>query len=157
MSLFALNLLLAVTWALATGSLSERNLVLGFVVGLFVLQLVGSAVGDARYGARLFRILALATIFLKELLVSSVRVALSVLSPRLTMEPAVIAVPLDVDSDAEITLLANLISLTPGTLSIDVAEDRSCIYVHAMYGGDPDQLAEEIKRTFERRIREAFR
>jgi len=157
MSLFALNLILAFTWALATGSLSERNLVLGFVVGLVVLQLVGSAVGDARYGARLFRIAALATIFLKELLVSSVRVAISVLSPRLTMEPAVIAVPLDVDSDAEITLLANLISLTPGTLSIDVAEDRSCIYVHAMYGGDPDQLAEEIKHTFERRIREAFR
>jgi multicomponent Na+:H+ antiporter subunit E len=157
MSLFALNLILAFTWALATGSLSERNLVLGFVVGLVVLQLVGSAVGDARYGTRLFRIAALATIFLKELLVSSVRVAMSVLSPRLTMEPAVIAVPLDVDSDAEITLLANLISLTPGTLSIDVAEDRSCIYVHAMYGGDPDELAREIKDTFERRIREAFR
>lgn len=157
MSLFALNLILAFTWALATGSLSERNLVLGFVVGLVVLQLVGPAVGDARYGTRLFRIAALATIFLKELLVSSVRVAISVLSPRLTMEPAVIAVPLDVDSDAEITLLANLISLTPGTLSIDVAEDRSCIYVHAMYGGDPDQLAQEIKDTFERRIREAFR
>jgi multicomponent Na+:H+ antiporter subunit E len=157
MSLFALNLILAVTWALATGSLSERNLALGFVVGLIVLQLVGTAVGDARYGARLFRILALAATFLKELLVSSVRVAASVLAPRLTMEPAVIAVPLDLKSDAEITLLANLISLTPGTLSIDVAADRSCIYVHAMYGGDPDQLAEEIKHTFERRIREAFR
>jgi multicomponent Na+:H+ antiporter subunit E len=157
MSLFALNLILAVTWALATGSLSERNLALGFVVGLVVLQLVGSAVGDARYGARLFRILGLAVTFLKELLVSSVRVAASVLSPRLTFEPAVIAVPLDLESDAEITLLANLISLTPGTLSIDVAADRSCIYVHAMYGGDPEQLADEIKRTFERRIREAFR
>ena len=157
MSLFALNLLLAVTWALATGSLSERNLILGFFVGLGVLQIVGAAVGDARYGVRLWRIVGLILTFLKELLVSSVRVAASVLTPRLTMKPAVIAVPLDLEGDAEITLLANLISLTPGTLSIDVAADRSCLYVHAMYGGDPEQLAEEIKSTFERRIREAFR
>lgn len=157
MSLFALNLLLAVTWALATGSLSERNLILGFFVGLIVLQFVGTAVGDGRYAIRLWRFLALAGIFLRELLLSSVRVAASVVTPRLTMKPAVIAVPLDVTSDVEITLLANLITLTPGTLTIDVAADRSCLYVHAMYGGDPDQMAREIKDTFERRIREAFR
>lgn len=157
MSLFALNLMLAFTWALATGSLSERNLVLGFFVGLIVLQFVGRAVGDDRYAIRLWRFLALAGIFLRELLRSSVRVAASVVTPRLTMKPAVIAVPLDVTSDVEITLLANLITLTPGTLTIDVAADRSCLYVHAMYGGNPDQMAQEIKDTFERRIREAFR
>lgn len=157
MNLFALNLLLAVAWALATGSLSERNLALGFVVGLVVLHLVGSAVGDPRYVVRLWRWLTLLATFLKELLVSSFRVAVSVVTPRLTMKPAVIAVPLDVTSDVEITLLANLISLTPGTLTIDVAADRSCLYVHAMYGGDPEQLAREIKDTFERRIREALR
>lgn len=157
MSLFAVNLMLAVTWALATGSMSERNLILGFFVGVFVLQFVGSAFGDARYAIRLWRIVSLAVIFLRELLVSSFRVAVSVVAPQLTMKPAVIAVPLDVTSDFEITLLANLITLTPGTLTIDVAEDRSCLYVHAMYGGDPDQLAKEIKDTFEHRIQEAFR
>lgn len=157
MNLFALNLLLAFTWALATGSLSEPNLVLGFVVGMAILQVVGSAVGDGRYVVRMIRIVLLAATFLKELLVSSVRVAIDVLRPHLRMRPAVIAVPLDLKSDAEITLLANLISLTPGTLTIDVANDRSCLYVHAMYGGDPDQMAAAIKATFERRIEEVFR
>jgi len=156
-SLFALNLILAFVWALATGSLSELNLAFGFLVGIVVLHFVGGAVGDPRYAVRLVRIVGLLLTFLKELVVSSFRVALDVLRPELRMKPAVIAVPLDLDSDAEITLLANLISLTPGTLSIDVAEDKSCIYVHAMYGGDPDALAADIKRTFERRIREAFR
>lgn len=157
MSLFALNLLLAVTWALATGSLSEVNLAVGFVIGIVVLHFVGGAVGDARYALRLFRIVNLVLYFLYALAMSSVRVALDVLRPTLRMEPAVIAVPLDVSSDAEITLLANLISLTPGTLSIDVARDKSVLYVHAMYGGDPEALAAEIKRTFERRILEVFR
>lgn len=156
MSLFSLNLILAFIWALATGSLSELNLVIGFLVGMVVLHFVGAAVGDRRYVVRLFRIVGLIAYFLYELVLSSVRVALDVLRPELRMKPAVIAVPLDIESDAEITLLANLISLTPGTLSIDVADDRSCLYVHAMYGGEPDALASEIKRTFERRIREAF-
>lgn len=157
MSLFALNLILAVVWALATGSLSELNLAIGFVVGMAVLHVVGAAVGDSRYVVRLVRLVGLALYFLYELALSSVRVALDVLRPTLRMKPAVIAVPLDIDRDAEITLLANLISLTPGTLTIDVADDRSCLYVHAMYGGDPDALAAGIKRTFERRIKEAFR
>lgn len=157
MSLFALNLLLAVTWALATGSLSELNLAIGFVVGMIVLHFAGGAVGDARYVARLFRVVNLVLYFLYELALSSLRVALDVLRPTLRMKPAVIAVPLEVRSDAEITLLANLISLTPGTLSIDVARDKSVLYVHAMYGGEPDALAAEIKRTFERRILEVFR
>jgi multicomponent Na+:H+ antiporter subunit E len=95
--------------------------------------------------------------FLKELVLSSVRVAIDVIRPQLTMRPAVISVPLDVTSDAEITLLANLISLTPGTLSVDVSDDRSCLYVHAMYGDDAEALRLGIKSDFEHRIREVFR
>ncbi|MEX2501851.1 MAG: Na+/H+ antiporter subunit E [Trueperaceae bacterium] len=157
MNLFALNLMLAFVWALATGSLSEVNLVIGFLVGMGVLQFVGGALGDARYTVRFLRAIGLALFFLKELLLSSVRVAIDVIRPEMTMTPAVIAVPLDVTSDAEITLLANLISLTPGTLSLDVADDKSCLYVHAMYGSDPERLAQEIKSSFERRIQEVFR
>jgi multicomponent Na+:H+ antiporter subunit E len=156
-SLFALNLVLAVTWAFATGSLSELNLAVGFLVGMVVLHVVGGAIGDSRYVVRLVRAVGLLGIFLWELVLSSVRVAVDVLRPQLRMRPSVIAVPLDIDGDAEITLFANLISLTPGTLSIDVADDRSCLYVHAMYGGDPDALAQDLKRTFERRIHEVFR
>ena len=157
MNLFALNLVLAFVWAFATGSLSEVNLLVGFLVGMGVLHVVGEALGDARYAVRFFRAIGLIGFFLIELALSSVRVAIDVLKPEMTMTPAVIAVPLDVRSDAEITLLANLISLTPGTLSLDVADDKPCLYVHAMYGEDPEAVADEIKRSFERRIQEVFR
>jgi multicomponent Na+:H+ antiporter subunit E len=155
--LLGLNLLLAVIWAFATGAVTPVSLTVGFLVGMAVLHVMGRALGDRRYVVRLVRGGALLAIFVWELLVSSVRVATDVVRPRLTMEPAVIEVPLDLTRDAEITLFANLISLTPGTLTIDVANDRSCLYVHAMYGTDPEGLAEDLKRTFERRIREALR
>ena len=67
------------------------------------------------------------------------------------------SVPLRVDRDFEITLLANLITLTPGTLSVDVSDDRSTLYIHAIHVPDPDELREDIAGGFEQRILEAFR
>jgi len=66
-------------------------------------------------------------------------------------------VPLDVQDDVQITMLANLISLTPGTLSVDVSDDKKNLYVHAMYGDDPDAEVKRIKHSFEHRIQEVFR
>jgi multicomponent Na+:H+ antiporter subunit E len=155
--LFGLNLVLALVWAMATGAISLGNLFVGFLVGMLVLHFVGPVLGDNRYALRFFLALGLLLFFLQELVLASVRVAYDVLKPRFTMRPAVIAVPLDLTSDAQITILANLISLTPGTLSVDVAEDKSCLYVHAMYGDDAEALRRGIKHDFERRIQEVFR
>jgi len=70
------------------------------------------------------------------------------------MVPAVVAVPLDAETDFEITLLANFITLTPGTLSIDVSKDRKTLYVHEVYveGGDTDKVRNQIKNGFEKKI-----
>ena len=112
-------------------------------------------------GPRLFRksyqAIDLLLFFLWELVLSNIRIATDVVMPRYRMRPAIIAVPLDVKSDAEITLLANLVTLTPGTLSIDVSEDRSVIYIHSMYSSDRARFIEVIKRGFERRVLEVLR
>lgn len=157
MTLLALHLLLALLWAMATGAITLPNLIMGFIVGGAVLHLTGPALGDPRYGVRFWKIAALALFFMRELIVASVRVAIDVLRPTLDMTPAVVAVPLDLSSDVQVTLLANLVSLTPGTLSIDVSDDRTVLYVHAMYGRDPEALRRSIKHDFERRIQEVFR
>ena len=94
--------------------------------------------------------------FLRELVVSNLRVAYDVLTPTDYMRPGVIAVPLDAHTDGEITLLANLISLTPGSLSLDVSTDRRVLYVHMMYLDDPEQAREQIK-YFESRLLELLR
>jgi multicomponent Na+:H+ antiporter subunit E len=99
----------------------------------------------------------LVVIFVWELVKSSVRVAVIVLSPQRDLAPAIVAYPLTVDRDFEITVLANLITLTPGTLSLDVSDDRKTLYIHSIDVPDPDGLVDDIRRTFERRIMETFR
>ena len=73
--------------------------------------------------------------------------------------PGVVAIPLDARTDVEITLLANLITLTPGSVSLDLSEDRRVLYVHAMYivGGDVDAYRRAVKEGLERRVLELLR
>jgi multicomponent Na+:H+ antiporter subunit E len=96
-------------------------------------------------------------LFLYELLLSGYRVARLVLTPRMQLKPGIFAYPLKVDRNFEITLLANLITLTPGTLSVDVSDDRKTLFVHAIDCSDPDQTRRDIANGSERRILEAFR
>jgi len=98
------------------------------------------------------KIIGLILFYFKELFVASLRVAADVLSPGNTMNPAIIAVPLDAQTDLEITLLANFITLTPGTLSIDVSDDRKILYVHDVYAEDIDKQTRLIKEGFEQKI-----
>ncbi len=107
--------------------------------------------------ARLPRLLKLALLFLKELVVANVRVAATVLFRRTaSLAPAIVAVPLDLHTDAGITIFANLVTLTPGTLSIDVSTDRSTLYVHALDVADPETFRRDLKQGLERAVREAF-
>jgi multicomponent Na+:H+ antiporter subunit E len=107
--------------------------------------------------ARLGRALAFALFFARELLVANLRVAWLVLRPRRQLRPAIVAVPLDVRGDLAIQLLATTITLTPGTLSLDIASDRRTLYVHVVDlgpAGDVDAFVRGLKATFERRIKE---
>lgn len=105
---------------------------------------------------RPYRILKLLAVFLREFIISVFRVARLVLSPRMRFTPAAFRFPLTLTSDRQITLLANLITLTPGTLTVDVAEDRSALIVHAIDCPDVDAACAGIRDGFERLIREAF-
>jgi len=155
MNLFLVNLVLALIWGAVTASFAPANLLFGFVLGFFSLWLVRH-----RFNARNFfrpaRFLRLAGVFLKELCLSGYRVARDTLSPQMNFQPAIIAFPLDLKQDAEILLLANMISLTPGTLSVDVSTDKSTLYIHAMNVDDPDELCREIKNGFEHLIKDAM-
>jgi len=156
------NLFLMLAWAALTNDFTLLNLILGFTIGFFTLWILSSrgAVASGKYVRRMRRAVSFAAFYVKELLVSNLRMASDVLSPKLRLRPALVAVPLSVrtDSDAEITLLANLISLTPGTLSVDVSPDRRILYVHAMDvpNGDLDAFREQLKGELERRVLEVL-
>ena len=122
-----------------------------------ILLFTRRIIGVPHYGQRMARVGGLLLFFLWELLKANLRVAYEVLTPGFRFRPGVIMIPLDARSDAEITLLANLISLTPGTLSLDVSADRRVLYVHAMFIDDPERVKRQIKQGFERRVIEVLR
>ena len=158
MHILLMILLLALLWAGMTGTFSGANLLLGIALAAVAIGLLRLQVARPLEFRRIGRILALVFLFLRELMVSAFRVAAVVLSPRLdeAVRPAIVAFPLTVKSDAEITLLANLITLTPGTLSVDVSKDRKKLYVHVLSLDSKEALIADIAGGFERRILEVF-
>lgn len=156
MATITINILMALAWAAITGSFSLLNVVFGFLLSGLALGLIRHEAGSVTYFRRLWLASILGVIFFIELVKSSVSVAVIVLSPRRELHPAIIAFPLHVKSDAEITLLANMITLTPGTLSVDVSDDRKTLYVHAIDAPDADAIVSDIKSSFEDRIYKVF-
>jgi multicomponent Na+:H+ antiporter subunit E len=156
MSQFLLNVLLALAWGALTGQLTTSNLLVGFVLGYILLRMLGRGSERSAYVVKVRQVLGFALFFLWELFKANLRVTFEVLTVQHHMRPGVVAIPLDVKTDQEITLLANLITLTPGTLSLDVSTDRRVLYVHGMYIDDPDEFARSIKEGFERRVLEVM-
>ena len=157
MNAFVVNVVLAFAWAAMTGEFSLASLMTGAVLGFFALWLSAPLTGIERlYFVRAFRIVRLAAFFVYELVMSSVRVAWDVIRPFPRNKPALVEVPLDVKSDIEILLLTNLISLTPGTLSVDVSEDRGTLLVHAMFADDHEAVVADLKNGMERLVAEVF-
>ncbi|MBB3976089.1 multicomponent Na+:H+ antiporter subunit E [Rhizobium azooxidifex] len=151
------GIVFAIVWAAVTGSLSPLNVVLGFLLGLMALWIIRRDFAGTRTVVRPGKLLSLLALFVKELALSAWRVAVLVASPKMDLRPGIFAYPLKVDRDIEITLLANLITLTPGTLSVDVSEDRRFLYVHALDCSDPAAVKRDIATGFERKILEALR
>lgn len=157
MNLFALNLLLAVVWAMLTGSFTLASLLSGFLLGFAALWVLTPLLEAPRgYFLRTLYWVRLIVLFHYELVVSSLEVLWDVVTPTHRSRPTVLDVPLDVTSDAGILLVTNLISLTPGTLSLEVSEDRRTLRVHAMFGEDPDAVRRQIKTGMERWVRDAL-
>lgn len=152
------NILLALAWAALQGEFSLATLATGHLLGyLILLTLVGGGVLERSAYVGKGRVAAgLALFFLWELVRANLRLAFDVATPSFQMKPGIIAVPLDVTRDSEILLLAMLINLTPGSVALDVSDDRRVMYVHVMYISSADDARAEIKQGFERRILRLF-
>lgn len=151
----AMGLALAVLWLAVRGVEATpirvaEELVIGLGVGLplayvgrrFYRPVTGL---DASLRPVPYAAMYLAT-FVWELLTANVDVAYRVLAPSMPIDPAVMEVPLRIESDLAITTLANSITLTPGTLTMDYDPDRNALYVHSIDGTDRDAILEPIRR-----------
>jgi multicomponent Na+:H+ antiporter subunit E len=150
------SILLALVWAALQGEITVVNLLVGYAVGYALLALLArGGVMPSTLLSRTVNALRLAAFFAWELLLANFRVAADVLGGS-RIEPAVVAIPLDVTSDGEILLLAMLINITPGSVTIDLSNDRRTLFVHVMHMKNPEETRREIKDGFERRIKLLF-
>ncbi|MFR9775462.1 Na+/H+ antiporter subunit E [Micromonospora sp. MS34] len=145
---------LVVVWLLLWGELSWGNLLGGIVVGVAVLLFF--PLPPVTFGGRLRpgALLVLAVTFGAELVIASIHVAAIAVRPGCRPRSAIIAVPLRVRTDLNLALTAEVISLVPGTLIIEVDRRHGVLYVHVLDVRGPEDLARSRNRvlTVERRI-----
>lgn len=106
---------------------------------------------------RLIASIDLLFFYIKEVFLANFQVAHDVLTPKHLMNPNFIKVPLTKElSDTQITVLANLITMTPGTLSVEIPEDKSSLFIHAMYLENEEEMIASIQNDYERRVTRVF-
>ncbi len=151
---FVWNIVLGLIWVALTGEFTPENLLVGVLLGYVILAFAGSSVGAQGYAGRVWKRIGFLLFYLWELLLSNFRVARDVVRFRSAASPAIVAIPVDGLGPVQITLLANLITMTPGTLSIDTSDDQRTLYIHAMFVDDVQKLRDEIEHGLTRRVRE---
>ncbi len=153
-NLFLANILLSLIWAFISGTLSFANILLGFIIGYFILYIIFGK--ESNYFKKIIYIILFGLRFLWLLFLSNIEVAIEVLRIHPKSAPGIIAYPLHSTNPLEITLFANFISLTPGTLSVDISEDNKTLYIHALFAHNPEKLKKDIEKQLELPLNNIF-
>ncbi|SER73060.1 multicomponent Na+:H+ antiporter subunit E [Gracilibacillus ureilyticus] len=152
-----LNLIIALMWMFLSESYHFPSFLTGFIIGALLLFLLRRFIPDAFYLYRVWKVLKLVFLFMKELLLSNIEIVKWVYRRGRDYNPGIFAMPTELRSNWEITMLTSLISLTPGTLSVAISDDNEVIYIHAMDIDDKEEAIHAIKDSFEKAIMEVTR
>ncbi|MER1986502.1 MAG: Na+/H+ antiporter subunit E [Solibacillus sp.] len=153
---FILNLFIAALWFLLKDDPNGQfsTFVSGFLVGIVILYAMHRFFGTQFYLGRVMKVMQLILLFIRELILSSVSVLRQVLTPNLNITPGIFTYETQLRGDWEITALALLLTLTPGSVVMEISEEGDVFYIHAM---DVESTKEEVLRSigkFERAILE---
>ncbi|MGM1428065.1 Na+/H+ antiporter subunit E [Sphingobacterium lactis] len=154
---FLMNLLLSFIWVALTGSMYYSNFIFGYLLGFGMLWVMNRDETDQRYFYRVPKIISFFFFFLFEMIKANIQVAYDVITPKYFFKPGIIRYPINAQTDFEINILSTFISLTPGTLIIDISDDRKAIYIHVMYLKDEEQFIRSLKTGVERKLLEILR
>jgi multicomponent Na+:H+ antiporter subunit E len=152
-----MNLLLSFIWVALTGEMLYTNFLFGFLLGFGILWIMNRAEEDQRYFTRVPKTLLLLLSFVYEMVKANVQVAYDVITPKYFFKPGIVRYPMNAKSDLEINLLSTFISLTPGTLILDISEDKKTLYIHVMYLKDKQSFIKETKNKIEKKLLEILR
>jgi len=150
------SLVLLLVWLLLNNTIAAGHIALGAIIALVLPWATSSFWADRLHLHKPGLALRFLFLVLWDITIANIHVAKLILSPRRKLRPAFIHYPLDMDNDFAITVLAATISLTPGTVSIDVNDDHSVLLIHALDVDDEAALIAEIKSRYEAPIKEIF-
>ncbi|MDF2838063.1 MAG: monovalent cation/H+ antiporter subunit [Paenibacillus sp.] len=139
-----LNLLIAAIWTMLNDTWNTLTFAIGFVLGAFILFGMRRFFSAPFYGRKIWFVLKLAWLFVIDLLVSSVVAIGQIIRPRLNIQPGIFRMETRMKTEWEISLLANLMTLTPGSVILEISSNDGLMYVHAM---DVPRMKEGIIRT----------
>lgn len=146
MSHFALNLVLAIVWMLLRSDFSLAGLIIGFAVGFLAIAFARVVTGQGTYVHAAVGIVRLAFGFLRELVLANLQLAWDLLRPRPPFRPGFVRFPIADLGPTETVLLGNLVSLTPGTLTVDIDDDGEVLVVHSLYAADAAAVRRGVRR-----------
>jgi multicomponent Na+:H+ antiporter subunit E len=144
-------------WMFLKSSYTPASFFVGYFFGLLIIYVFRRFFDSRFYLVRVNAVAVLFLLFIKELFLANWSVLKLVLRPKLNIKPGIFALPTELKKDWEITVLANLITLTPGTLVVDVSFDNKTLYIHAMDIEDINEAVDSIKNSFEKAIMEVSR
>ena len=151
-----LSLVLAVVWLLLQQSLAPANLISAALLALLLPRLLHGFIGDSVRPRSARTIVHLLGVVLWDIVMSNITVARLVLNPASNPQPAWVEVPLQAKHPTAVALLAAIITMTPGTVSCVIDEQRNSILVHALDCSDAAEMAAQIKQRYERSLCRIF-
>lgn len=148
------NIGMAFIWMLLSGSDSTADFLFGYALGAFSLFLFYAHEKRTFYLKRVWKSLVLLAVFFREVVSANFSVLRYVLSPLHKLNPGIVAMSVDFESDFGLVLLANMITLTPGTLTLEISRDNRTLFLHTLDCSEPEKLIAHINREFVDRIKE---
>ena len=152
-----LNFFLALLWMFLSGNFSANGFLIGFILGVLALFMMRRFFTSRLYLERVWSVIKLAVLFIKELVLANIAVLKVVLKPKLEMQPAFFKYETALTQEWELTLLSSLITLTPGTVVVHISDDNKFLYIHAIDAADIDETVASIRDSFEKAILEVSR
>lgn len=151
-----MSLTLLLVWLLLVNEISAGHVLLGAIFGVAIPQFTNAFWPEHPRVMRPLLILRVTVRMLYDIVVANLTVARQILGPADRIKPGFIVFPLETNHENVITILASLIALTPGTVVVDLSEDRRILYIHALDVPDEEALIAEIKEKYEYPLKEIF-
>ena len=152
---FLINIFVGVIWMFYSGTFNSEYFAVGFFWGMIILFILRKTfLGDQLYYVYIYKWIKLVVMFLIELLKADINVLKMMFRKDLDVNPVIFEYPLQVKKNWQITLLANMITLTPGTLTVNVGHDNTTLFIHCLDTDDIEGEIEGIKNSFEKAILE---